>query len=85
MTSPGGVTWAAIESTGGTIDARGNYHPPQTPGSYHAVATSTAYPTKSATAAVNEVPAADATTTVASVLTQGKTGVQASVPSGARG
>lgn len=47
------VTWSITEgAAGGTITAEGVYTAPSTPGTYHVVATSAAYPTKSATATV---------------------------------
>ncbi|MGC4046255.1 MAG: Ig-like domain-containing protein [Armatimonas sp.] len=47
------VTWSITEgAAGGTITAAGVYTAPSTPGTYHIVATSVAYPTKSSTATV---------------------------------
>ncbi|MGC4042976.1 MAG: Ig-like domain-containing protein [Armatimonas sp.] len=47
------VTWSVTEgAAGGTITSAGVYTAPNTPGTYHIVATSVAYPTKSATATV---------------------------------
>ncbi len=83
VTSVGGVTWSVEETFGGTVDPNGTYHAPETPGTYHVVATSTADGTKSATATVTAVPAPSAAIEVASVLTRGKTGVTAQVPSAA--
>jgi hypothetical protein len=49
----GGVAWTVREgTTGGSIDASGNYTAPATPGTYHVVAASTAVPAVSATVAV---------------------------------
>src|SRR5262249_17871216 len=54
--APEPVTWAVMESGGGTIDAAGNYFSPAAPGSYHVVATATADGTRTATATVTVVP-----------------------------
>lgn len=46
------VTWAILEAAGGSVTAAGVYTGPAAGGTYHAVATSVADPTKSATIAV---------------------------------
>lgn len=50
--SDASVTWALQESAGGTVSASGLYTAPAAGGTYHAVATSHADPTKSAVATV---------------------------------
>ena len=45
------ANWTVLEAGGGTV-ANGVYSAPQTPGTYHVVATSVADPTRSATATV---------------------------------
>jgi len=49
------VKWSVQETSGGSIDASGNYTAPTTAGVYHVVATSVADPTKSATAEIHTV------------------------------
>ena len=56
----GGVTWSIQESGGGTIEANGTYQAPTTPGTYHAVATSTADTSKSNVVAITVVAATSA-------------------------
>lgn len=51
------VTWAVQETGGGTVTGTGLYAAPPTPGTYHVVATSTADPTRTATAAITVKPA----------------------------
>lgn len=46
------VTWKVQETDGGVIDTNGNYTAPDHTGTFHVVATSTANPSKSATAPV---------------------------------
>ena len=80
VSSAGGVTWATTD--GGTIDADGTFHAPATPGTYHAVATSTADATKSATATINVAPVPLTPVVIAdAVVTAGQTGLVARVPS----
>jgi fibronectin type 3 domain-containing protein len=51
--SSGAVTWAVQEgAAGGSVDSAGNYTAPDTAGTYHVVATSSASPTASAVASV---------------------------------
>lgn len=50
------VTWAVMETGGGSIDAEGHYFSPATPGTFHVVATATADAARSATATVSVVP-----------------------------
>jgi hypothetical protein len=50
-----GVTWTVQEAGGGTVTNAGVYTAPNTPGTYHVVATSQAHTTRKATATVNVV------------------------------
>ena len=52
----GDVTWSVQEPEGGTIDERGRYISPATPGTFHVVATSKADPSQRSTATVDVVP-----------------------------
>lgn len=52
----GEVTWSVQEPGGGTIDERGRYISPTTPGTFHVVATSKADPSQRSTATVDVVP-----------------------------
>jgi len=56
-TTEEGVTWRAVEPSGGVVDAGGHYTAPRTAGTYHVVAASEADPTASATATVVVQPA----------------------------
>src|SRR4051812_40907381 len=51
------VTWAVQETSGGAIDAAGNYAAPQAPGTYHVIASSLADPMRKDAATVNVTPA----------------------------
>jgi adhesin/invasin len=78
----GGVTWSVQESGGGTVDANGTYTAPATPGTYHAVATSTADSTKSSVVAIVVVPSTSAPQIGAPhFATRGKSGLTAQVAS----
>ena len=55
-TSNTAVTWAVLESGGGTVSASGLYTAPATAGTYRVRATSVADPTKSASATVTVTP-----------------------------
>ncbi len=62
------VTWNVQEGpTGGSITATGAYTAPLSPGTYHVVATSVAYPASSATATVTVIPGGIATTPTGSM------------------